>query len=178
MEVGKPGLCCFFSPFLPASGYVCTPHAVSPFAGPSVFRLRLPGAVCSLLLFHPSLRHCATRRPTQILRSIKSRCGKRLTRGDFALTSDALVLAVRDSRPNGSTEVGGDGAGDGGGGDAGDIVAVVELCLRQPDGWFPINGPFVVRYCAAVPLNDSFDVCVARIRRRCCHGKVPEWPAE
>ncbi|CAM9614408.1 unnamed protein product [Ectocarpus sp. 8 AP-2014] len=86
----------------------------------------------------------------KILRSIKSRCGKRLTRGDFALTSDALVLAVRDSRPNGSAratsavpELGGDGAGDGGGGDAGDIVAVVELCLRQPDGWFPINGPFV-----------------------------------
>ncbi|CBJ31964.1 conserved unknown protein [Ectocarpus siliculosus] len=86
----------------------------------------------------------------KILRSIKSRCGKRLTRGDFALTSDALVLAVRDSRPNGSAratsavpELGGDGAGDGGGGDAGDIVAVVELCLRQPDGWLPINGPFV-----------------------------------
>ncbi|CAM9805063.1 unnamed protein product, partial [Ectocarpus fasciculatus] len=86
----------------------------------------------------------------KILRSIKSRCGKRLTRGDFALTSDALVLAVRDSRPNGSAratpavpELGGDGAGDGGGRDAGDLVAVVELCLRQPDGWFPINGPFV-----------------------------------
>ncbi|CAM9941676.1 unnamed protein product [Ectocarpus sp. 13 AM-2016] len=86
----------------------------------------------------------------KILRSIKSRCGKRLTRGDFALTSDALVLAVRDSRSSGSAratsavpELGGDGAGDGGGGDAGDVVAVVELCLRQPDGWFPINGPFV-----------------------------------
>ena len=26
-----------------------------------------------------------------------------------------------------------------GGDDGGEIVAVVELCLRQPDGWFPFN---------------------------------------
>lgn len=88
----------------------------------------------------------------QILRSIKSRCGSRLSRGDFALTSDALVLAVRDNRSSTSTgaapaakeqdqELGSGGARN----RDGDIVAVVELCLRQPDGWFPFNGLFLVR---------------------------------
>lgn len=85
---------------------------------------------------------------TQILRAIKSRCGSRLRRGDFALTSDALVLAVRDNRSSTGAsaapaakdqdqELGGD---DGGGNRDGEVVAVVELCLRQPDGWLPING--------------------------------------
>ena len=95
----------------------------------------------------------------QILRAIKSRCGSRLKRGDFALTSDALVLAVRDNRSSAGAsvapaaqeqdrELGGD---DCGGNRDGEVVAVVELCLRQPDGWLPFNAFFQVRavfWCA------------------------------
>jgi len=71
------------------------------------------------------------------------------------------VLAVRDnhkersSSTTGATtareqqqpEVGADGGASSGvgGGDAGEIVAIVELCLRQPDGWFPFNWLFLVR---------------------------------
>lgn len=88
----------------------------------------------------------------QILRSIKSRCGSRLRCGDFALTSDALVLAVRDNnRPTTSAEaapaakeedqeLGSDGSEN----SDGEIVAVVELCLRQPEGWLPFNAFFQV----------------------------------
>lgn len=99
----------------------------------------------------------------QILRAIKSRCGSRLRRGDFALSSDALVLAVRDNtninrssanagvtaaeRDQQQSKVGSDGGVSSGvgGDDAGEIVAIVELCLRQPDGWFPFNWLFLVR---------------------------------
>lgn len=65
----------------------------------------------------------------QILFSFKSRCGNRLKRGDFDRSSDALVLGVRD-RSSG----GGDGAGE--------LVGVVELTIRQPDGSLPFNWPF------------------------------------
>lgn len=75
-----------------------------------------------------------------------------MARGDFALTSDALVMAVREGRSDAGAsttpathereqELGAGGGGD----DAGEIVAVVELCLRQPEGFLPFNGLFDVR---------------------------------
>lgn len=108
----------------------------------------------------------------QILRAIKSRCGGRLKRGDFALTSDALVLAVRDRR-SANTNTGATfaeqqlaGGDDGGvfqnrgrdGGNTGDVVAVMELTLRQPDGWLPFNGLFVVS-------QNHADCCLVLLKR-------------
>ncbi len=82
-------------------------------------------SLCPWLLPRP-WRLCCHR---QILFSFKSRCGNRLKRGDFDRSSDALVLGVRD-RSSG----GGDGAGE--------LVGVVELTIRQPDGSLPFNWPF------------------------------------
>lgn len=85
----------------------------------------------------------------QILYSLRSRCGNRLTRGDFDRSSDALVLAVRGppstSGKSSSTPATQDGDADGGvggGGGAGELVAVVELTIRKPDGSLPFNWPF------------------------------------
>lgn len=80
----------------------------------------------------------------QILYSLRSRCGHRLTRGDFDRSSDALVLAVR-APPASSTPAKQDGDADGGvggAGGAGELVAVVELTIRKPDGSLPFNWPF------------------------------------
>ncbi|CAM9859080.1 unnamed protein product [Ectocarpus sp. 4 AP-2014] len=85
----------------------------------------------------------------EILYSLRSRCGNRLTRGDFDRSSDALVLAVRGppstSGKSSSTPATLDGDADGGvggGGGAGEMVAVVELTIRKPDGSLPLNWPF------------------------------------
>eukprot|EP00904_Undaria_pinnatifida_P001500 jgi/Undpi1/11350/HiC_scaffold_30.g13647.m1 len=76
----------------------------------------------------------------EIYYALKSRCGKRLAQGDFSLTSDALVLAVRDRVAP---------AEHGGGGD---VIAVVELSLRKPDGTLPTNWPFPSPWRSAVML--------------------------
>lgn len=79
----------------------------------------------------------------QILYSFKSRCGNRLKNGDFDRSSDALVLAVRDRSSTGSAAKNGSVGGSGGSGDtAGELVAVVELTIRQADGSLPFNWPF------------------------------------
>lgn len=66
---------------------------------------------------------------SQVLYALKSRCGRRLGVGDFALTSDAVVFAVKNSTGMSDTA-------------NTSIVAVVEMLLRQPDGSLPLNWPF------------------------------------
>lgn len=113
------------------------------------------------------------------MRSIKSRCGKRLARGDFALTSDALVLAVRDSHsstsanatpatPGQEQEMGASG-----GGDAGEVVAVVELCLRQPEGFLPFQMLFNVRITCSLRNSSTRRVITSSGRQS--PPKEPAW---
>lgn len=85
----------------------------------------------------------------QVLYSFKSRCRNRLKSGDFDRSSDALVLAVRDRSSTGIAAKDGD-VGDGVGGSAGELVAVVELTIRQPDGSLPFNWPFPAPWRQAV----------------------------
>lgn len=110
------------------------------------------------LSFLLSLFRAPTLHPIQILYSLKSRCGKRLERGDFDRSSDALVLAVRDrsgvqANPSPATPQDGGGGGGGGSESAGEIVAVVELTIRQPDGKLPYNWPFPVPWRRAVSMD-------------------------
>ena len=95
----------------------------------------------------------ATWQPHQILYSFRSRCGNRLKNGDFDRSSDALVLAVRDRSSTGGAAKDGD---TGCGGDsAGELVAVVELTIRQPDGSLPFNWPFPVPWKRQVSANGN-----------------------
>lgn len=73
----------------------------------------------------------------QVFYSLKARCGDRLSRGDFALTSDSVVLAVQDHAHE---------TADGGRA----IIAVVELQLRVPDGSLPSDFPFRAPWRPAV----------------------------
>lgn len=95
-----------------------------------------------------------------------------MARGDFALTSDALVLAVRDNLSSAganATPTQDLGAG-GGGGDAGEIVAVVELCLRQPEGFLPFNGLFDVRIRSMLIFVDGILMTVVSYQYLACGG--------
>ncbi|CAM9176858.1 unnamed protein product [Pylaiella littoralis] len=112
----------------------------------------------------------------EIFYALKSRCGKRLARGDFDRSSDALVLAVRDRSSNTSSSKLALTAQDGDVADrGGEIVAVVELTIRQPDGKLPFNWPFPVPWRQAQPPEQwqpyMCNLAVADEYRRNGYGK-------
>lgn len=56
---------------------------------------------------------------------------------------------------------------DGDGNRDGEVVAVVELCLRQPDGWLPFNGFLQVR--ATYAENTKYNRCEGRVHEGASH---------
>ena len=59
------------------------------------------------------------------------------------------MLAVRDQAAPAES------GGGGGGGGGGDVIAVVELTLRKPDGTLPTNWPFRAPWRSAVSCSTS-----------------------
>ncbi|CAM9726654.1 unnamed protein product [Discosporangium mesarthrocarpum] len=70
----------------------------------------------------------------EVLYSIKSRCGKRLSEGTLARSNDSVLLVLRDPSKGGR------------------IVGVAELSLRKPDGKIPSNWPFPNPWRSEEPL--------------------------
>ncbi|CAM9329774.1 unnamed protein product [Choristocarpus tenellus] len=60
----------------------------------------------------------------EVLYTLRSRCGNRLRCGNLGISSDAVLIVIRNPA--------GEGA----------VVGVVELGLRKPDGTLPTNWPF------------------------------------
>lgn len=69
------------------------------------------------------------------------------------------MLAVRDRSSTGSASTDGDTGGGAGGDSAGELVAVVELTIRQPDGSLPFNWPFPIPWRRQVSANNGVLLC-------------------
>ena len=70
------------------------------------------------------------------------------------------MLAVRDRSSTGSASEDGDTGGGGDGDSAGELVAVVELTIRQPDGSLPFNWPFPIPWRRQVSATYQWSAAV------------------